>query len=64
MKLNKKHRIETRISEVLLRKLLAICAVSGKTRTAVIEDLILAEYEKNKKYKDRYYADLERGVGK
>ena len=57
---NKGNRVEVRVSELIFRKLAAIVAVSGKTKTAVIEDLIGAEYEKSKKYRDRYYADLEK----
>lgn len=56
----KRNRIEIRVSELIFRKLAAIVAVSGKTRTALIEDLIETEYEKNKKYRDKYYADLEK----
>ena len=56
----KRNRIEIRVSELIFRKLAAIVSVSGKTRTALIEDLIEAEYEKNKKYRDKYYADLEK----
>ena len=58
----KSKEIKIRCTEVLFRKLLAICAVSGKTKTAVIEDLIFAEFEKNKKYSAQYYADLEKKV--
>lgn len=55
---NKNREVRIRCTEVLLRKLLAICAVTGKTRTAVIEDLIFAEYERDSRYSKRYIADL------
>lgn len=56
----KNFRICMRFSETVLRKLLAISGVSGKSRTAVIEDLILGEFGRNKKYLDRYYEDLNK----
>lgn len=60
---NKKGKeIKIRCTEVMRRKLLSICKVTGKTITAVIEDLITAEYDKNKKYHAQYYADLEKKV--
>lgn len=58
----KTKNIKIRCTEVLCRKLLAICAVTGKTRTAIIEDLISAEYERNKKYAAQYCADLGREI--
>lgn len=60
--MNNKKWITIRASEVLFRKLTAICKTTGKTKTAVISDLISAEYDKNKKYEKWYYADLEKKV--
>lgn len=54
--------IQIRCTETLLRKLLSICVVTGRTKTAVIEELICTEYEKNKKYETQYYTDLEKNV--
>lgn len=59
---NKTKRIELRCREVLFRKLLAICAATGKTKTAVLEDLICAEYDKKKSYEQFYYANLDKKV--
>lgn len=59
---NKKCRISIRLSESLKRKLLAICDVTGKTQTSIIEDLILLEFRHDKKYEDRYYSNLNREV--
>lgn len=58
----KKWRINIRISEMMLRKFLAICAVNGKNRTKMIEDLISAEYDRNKKYGTQYYSDLDKNA--
>lgn len=60
--MNKNKHVKIRCTEVLFRKLMAICAVTGKTRTAVLEDLISAEYEKDRRYSTQYYADLEHDV--
>lgn len=61
--MNKKKRwISIRASEILFRKLAAICKATGKTKTAVIADLIFAEYDKNKKYEKWYYADLDKDM--
>lgn len=62
MSKNKKRWISIRASEIMFRKLVAICKVNGKTKTAVILDLIASEYEKNKKYEWQYYADLDKEV--
>lgn len=58
-KSRKNKEIKIRCTELVLRKLLAICAVSGRTKTSVIEDLISGEYDRDKRYETRYYADLE-----
>lgn len=59
----KKRRIYIRASEILFRKLVAICKATGKTKTAVIADLILAEYNReSKKYSKYYFEDLEKGL--
>ena len=47
---NKTRRIEIRCREMLFRKLWAICQVSGKTKTAVVEDLIGKEFDRKKAY--------------
>lgn len=64
--MNKKSRkskeIKIRCTEVMLRKLLAICAVNGKSKTATIESLISEEYNRDKKYEIQYYANLEKKV--
>lgn len=58
----KKRWISIRASEILFRKLVAICKATGKTKTAVIVDLIFAEYDKNKSYEKWYYADLDKKI--
>lgn len=56
---NKKSKeIKIRCTETLLRKLMAICAVKGKTKTAIIEDLILQEYKKKQRYEEKYYEEF------
>lgn len=60
VKNNKTREVKIRCTETLFRKLLAICKVTGKTRTAVIEDLIASEFKKNMKYSNQYYADLNK----
>ncbi len=59
VKYKKDHEVKIRVTEIMLRKLTAICSVTGKTKTAVIEDLILKEFKKNKQYEDRYYLNSE-----
>lgn len=59
----KTREIKIRCTEVLFRKLLAICAVTGKTKTAVLEDLIYAEYDSDSRYSKQYLADLNREKG-
>lgn len=56
----KQKRVDFRLTEIMFRRLMAIVRVTGKSRTAVIEDLIAAEYDKSRKYRDRYYGDLEK----
>lgn len=56
----KKYRLEVRLSEMTLRKLLAICQVTGKNKTAAIEELIDAEYHRKKVYMDQYHKNLGR----
>lgn len=60
--MNKKNRwISIRVSEILFRKLVAICKATGKTKTAIIEDLIIEEYDRKKqKYEKWYYSDLNK----
>lgn len=60
--LKKTREIKIRCSESLFRKLVAICKITGKTKTSIIEDLIHSEYEKDKRYEKKYYADLEKKV--
>lgn len=55
---NKPRRVEIRCREVLFRKLWAICHVSGKTKTAVLEDLISKEFDSKKAYQQFYDANL------
>lgn len=50
----KKNRISIRLSDTIFYKLLAISKATDKTKTAVIEDLILSEYGKNKVYEQWY----------
>lgn len=59
---NKPRRVEIRCREVLYRKLWAICKVSGKTKTAVLEDLIGKEFERKKAYQQFYDANLLKKV--
>lgn len=59
---NKTKRIGIRLSSILFRKLIAICKVTGKSKTTIIEELILSEYEKNKKYEEWYYHNLDKEV--
>lgn len=58
MNKNKTRRIEIRCREMLFRKLWAICQVSGKTKTAVLEDLICKEFDRRKAYQQFYDANL------
>ncbi len=58
----KKCRVGVRLSERDFRKLSAICKVSKTTQTAVIEDLIRVEFEKDKRYSEQFYADLEEKI--
>ena len=58
----KSKAIKIRCSEILFRKLSAICAVTGKTKTAILEELIMTEYDRNKKYSDQYYMDLDKEI--
>lgn len=58
IKHKKNKELKIRITEPMLRKILAICTVTGKTKTAIIEDLIIQEFKKNKKYEEQYYANL------
>lgn len=63
MNTKKKRWISIRASEILFRKLVAICKATGKTKTAVIADLIFAEYDRaNKKYEKWYYSDLNKNM--
>ena len=55
---NKPRRVEIRCREVLFRKLWTICQVSGKTKTAVLEDLISKEFDRRKAYQQFYDANL------
>ena len=55
---NKTRRVEIRCREILFRKLWAICHVSGKTKTAVLEDLIGKEFDSKKDYQQFYDANL------
>lgn len=56
---NKKDReITIRVSDILFRKILAICKVTGKSKTGLIRDLVLQEYEKNKKYEAWFDSSL------
>lgn len=57
---NKKKHLDIRMAEIMLQKLLAICAVTGKTKTAMIEDLILREYDRDSRYGKQYIANLNR----
>ncbi len=56
----KRNRLNIRISDIVERRLLAICEVTGKTKTKVIEDLIASEYNKKREYNDQYYKILDR----
>ena len=55
---NKTRRVEIRCREILFRKLWAICHVSGKTKTAILEDLISKEFDRKKAYQQFYDANL------
>lgn len=55
---NKTRRVEIRCRETLFRKLWAICQVSGKTKTTVLEDLICQEFDRKKAYQQFYDANL------
>lgn len=52
--------IDIRCTDLLFKKLMAICAETGKTRTAVIEDLINKEYDNNKRYEKRFMTESNR----
>lgn len=56
--MNKTREVTIRLSELAFRKLVAICKVTGKSKTGLLRDLILLEYEKNKKYEAWFDADL------
>lgn len=58
MRNNKDRVVTIRVSDLLFRKILAICKVTGKSKTGLIRDLILQEYEKNKKYEAWFSADI------
>lgn len=60
MKMKKSKEIKIRCTESIFRKLLAISKVTGKSRTAVITDLINLEYERDRRYSIQYYADLDK----
>lgn len=62
MNKNKTRWIGFRATEILFRKLVAISRVTGKSKSAIISDLICAEYDKNKKYERWYDADLDKKV--
>ena len=55
---NKTRRVEIRCREMLFRKLWVICHVSGKTKTAALEDLISKEFDSKKAYQLFYYEIL------
>lgn len=55
---NKPRRVEIRCRETLYRKLWVICHVSGKTKTAVLEDLICKEFDRKKAYQQFYDVNL------
>lgn len=62
--MNKKRErhITIRVTEVMFQKILAMCDVTGKTKTGFLRDLIAREYGKNKEYERRYLDNLnERG---
>lgn len=50
MKDKKTKRIDVRLSEMVFKKLLAICGVTGCSTTRTIENLIENEYRKDSKY--------------
>lgn len=56
----KDRRFQIRFSNIIFRKLEAICKVTNRTKTAVIEDLILSEYNKNKAYEKWFYANIDK----
>ena len=58
MSRKKEKRLQLRLSDIVFGKLNAICKTNCKTRTAVIEDLILSEYGKNKAYEKWFYDDI------
>lgn len=58
----KERRLNIRTSETTLRKLLAICAVNKRNRTKTIEELILSEYGRSRKYENQYYLDLQKNA--
>lgn len=55
---NKTREVHFRCREILFRKLWAICKVSGKTKTAILEDLICKEFDRKKAYQQFYDANL------
>lgn len=52
---NKNKTIRFRCTEKMWKKITAICLVTGKTKTALIEGLINDEYKKNQKYDETYW---------
>lgn len=58
--MNKKREryITIRVTEAMFQKILAMCDVTGKTKTGLLRDLIAREYGKNKEYERRYLDNL------
>lgn len=52
MKEKKTKRVQIRLSEMIFKKLMAICGATGRSATRAIEDLIENEYRKDSKYWD------------
>lgn len=51
----KPRRFGVRLSEILYNKFLSICAVSGKSKTEIFQELITKEYAQNVEYMKYYH---------
>lgn len=58
----KNKTISIRVSDVCFQKLLAICAVSKKSKTALIEEFISKEYNQNYLYERKLISDLNKNI--
>lgn len=53
----KNKSIKIRVTETMFQKLCAICAVTGKKKTRIVEELIENEFSKDSRYWEEMYED-------